>query len=374
MLQETYLYNPHGADVLLRRAISSRLPETLKSTQLVVPRRLCAYQRIDCAGVPRTKLASYARLQAQAHAPFTAHGSCAVRQGNWLHIWTWDAAEETAFSKKHKGKTPAKVLPQSLYSTPLGNGVQWLTTPGLPGGEAQLWKSAFLVDSMWFDAIPQDEAWVARLAQHPELNSIGWPQTLAPTGRTAARYGQSPWGRNLIPSRGHRTAIQWNHLAPAGLVAATATLACWGSLVFFEKEAHQQAIHKGMEIQERLMAELEPAQRARQRSTQTLQWIESVQALSPEPTTYSLVEKLAGIFTPQGLVVRELEISAPTIQATLVSTAGDSPRLTAVLGALEAHPWFYDARFVDVAGGTGFKFAWRLRSDAGSIAAGKVHP
>ena len=89
-----------------------------------------------------------------------------------------------------------------------------------------------------------------------------------------------------------------------------------------------------------------------------------VRELPSTPATHGIVAELADIFTRQGLVVRELEINAPTVQATLVATSGGSPRLTAVLGALESHPWFYDARFVDVSGGTGFKFAWRLRADA----------
>ncbi|NMM77913.1 hypothetical protein B2J89_14620 [Acidovorax sp. SRB_24] len=137
-----------------------------------------------------------------------------------------------------------------------------------------------------------------------------------------------------------------------------------GSWIYSEKEAHQEAINQGHQSQERLLAELEPMQQARQRTTKTLGWINTVQTLSPVPSTHSVITELADILTRQGLVVRELDINAPTVQATLVATAGGSPRLTAVLGALENHPWFYDARFVDVSGGTGFKFAWRLRAQA----------
>jgi hypothetical protein len=148
------------------------------------------------------------------------------------------------------------------------------------------------------------------------------------------------------------------------LVLATAGLAGWGSWLYSLKTSQQQAIDQGLESQERLLAELEPVQQARQRASTTLAWINTAQALSPAPTAHSIIVELADIFTRQGLVVRELEINAPTVQVTLVATAGGSPRLTAVLGVLENHPWFYDARFVDVSGGTGFKFAWRLRPEA----------
>lgn len=144
---------------------------------------------------------------------------------------------------------------------------------------------------------------------------------------------------------------------------ATATLTGWGSWIYSQKQAHQQAIDLALQSQERMLAELEPMQQARQRTNSTLTWINAVQALPSTPTTHDIIAELADIFTRQGLVVRELEINAPTVQATLVAINGGSPRLTAVLGVLESHPWFYDARFVDVSGGTGFKFAWRLRAD-----------
>jgi len=373
MLQDVYLYNPHGPDLQLGKPAIAHLPQALKTTRLLIPRQVCVYQRVDCAGVPRLKLAAFAKLQVQSLTPFTKNGACAVRQGNWLHLWMWDAAIEAVFSTRHQNRRPAQVLPRSLYSPPQTHGLLWLTTPGTTAVEAQLWKDNLLVDCMWFDVLPTSSAWDALLAQRPELALAGWPRTL-PDNRLHTQYSTSAWGRNLIPQSGPRLGVQLSHLAPAGLVVATATLAGWGGFVYAEKEAHQNAIRQGVETQERLIAELEPMQQARQRTMETLRWIDAAQALSPPPTTHSIITELAGIFTLQGLVVRELEISAPTIQATLVSTAGGSPRLTAVLGALEAHPWFYDARFVDVVGGTGFKFAWRLRSGAGTAVAVKGQP
>ena len=364
MFHDSCLFNPHGPDAPLERSLFARLPGTLKPLRMVVPRPLCAYQRVECTGVPRLKLASFAKLQVQALAPFSQYGSCVVRQGNWLHIWVWDAAIESAFSQKHGSKQHFSALPYSLYSTPVDNGTVWLAAPGRAGVEGQLWKNNQLVDSMWFDEPPDVDTWAALHAQTPGFHALGWPLALPPFGVLPPVSSPHPWGRNLTPRLQSRTRIQWSSLAPAALVVASAALTGWGSWIYSQKQAHQQAIDLGLQSQERLLAELEPMQQARQRTTRTLTWINAVRELPSTPATHGIVAELADIFTRQGLVVRELEINAPTVQATLVATSGGSPRLTAVLGALESHPWFYDARFVDVSGGTGFKFAWRLRADA----------
>lgn len=369
MFHDSCLFNPHGQDALIERTSLGRLPGPLKALRLVVPRHLCAYQRVDCTGVPRLKLADFARLQVQALAPFSNYGSCVVRQGNWLHTWVWDAAVESAFSQKHGGKQHFSALPYSLYSTPAANSIVWHAAPGSTGLEGQLWQDRQLVDSMWFDEPPEAEAWAALHAQISGFHELGWPLALPSAGALkTAPCAPRPWGRNLTPRLQNRTRIQWTNLAPAALVLTTAALAGWGSGLYSQKQAHQQAIDLGLRSQERLLVELEPMQQARQRTNNTVTWINTVEALSPPPTTHDILSELADIFTRQGLTVRELEISAPTVQATLVAASGGSPRLTAVLGALESHPWFYDARFVDVAGGTGFKFAWRLRAQAATAA------
>lgn len=362
MFHDSFLFNPQGSDTRLERAVFGRLPGPFSGLRLVVPRAMCAYQRVDCSGVPRLKLPGFARLQVQTLAPFAQHGACAIRQGTWLHLWIWDAAIETAFSVKHGGKQHFTALPHSLYSAPVASGTVWLAAPGHTGLEAQLWKERQLVDSMWFEQAPTEADWAALHAQVPGFQTLGWPLALPPHNEAlAATRSPRPWARSLTPRLQNRVRIQWASLAPVALVLATAALAGWGSWVYSQKESQQQAIAQGLQSQERLLAELEPLQQARQRANNTLAWINSVQQLAPGPTTHSILAELAESFTRQGLVVRELTINAPTVEATLVPLSGGSPRLTAVLSVLESHPWFYDARFVDVSGGTGFKFAWRLR-------------
>ena len=362
MLHKSYLFNSAEQDFLLSEPAFKGFPKSLVSVRLVVPRELCAYFRINCAGVPRMKLAAYAQLQLQAMTPLASYGACIVRQGNWLHAWLWDKSIEVAFAEKHGLDRYIVATPLSLYSKPVDNGVAWLASPNHAGIEAQLWQSKQLIDSQWFDVVPTDASWGKLHAQIPELKSLGWPSTLPVSDIAQINSLQlHPWARNLIPRKRIRNPVNWNYIVPGTLALATTVLAGWGAWLYGQKEANKQAIEVGTQTQVRRLAELEPIQKTRQQTERMLEWINAVNALSPAPTTNEILRELADIVTRQGLLVRELEINLPTLQATLVAPATGSPRLTAVVGAIENHPWFYDARFVDVSGGTGFKFTWRMR-------------
>lgn len=365
MFHESYLFNPQGVDTPLEKPVFKMLPVMLTTLGLVIPRSLSIYLRINCVGIPYLRLAAFARLQVQAAAPFVSYGSCVIRQGDWLHAWVWDAAIEAAFAAKHSDDRHFSTLSHSLFSNPVADGVTWLRSPDSLGIEAQLWRNKQLVDSIYLDSPPDEIRWANLRAQTPELDAIGWPVTLAcPDVNQTTFVHQPRWGRNLTPRRQRRSHVNWAYLVTAMLALATVILAGWGAWLYGQKEAYQHAIAQGLEFQDRRIAEMEPIQKARSITQQTLIWVNAASALAQPPGTNEILIELAAIVTKQGLVVRELEINLPTLQATLVAINGGEPRLTAVLGALENHPWFEDARFVDVSGGSGFKFAWRISATA----------
>lgn len=367
MLHQAYLFNPSGPDLLIGRQVARFIPDALQSIHLVVPRELSVYHRVQCSGIPRLKLSGFARLQARTLTPFSSHGGCAVKQGNWLHIWTWDAELERAFQAKHPNKQVTKTLSHSLYS-PQNREVVWMKAAASSGVEAQLRKGTQLVHTLWFEKTPTPEEWSDMLAESPEITAYGWPQTLSSTP-VLMEYAQQPWAGNLIHAARATPRAALNKAIPVMLTLSSAYLAGWGGYHYAQRESQQTAIHAGAESQERMLAELEPLRLAKQNATQTLNWIETTQQLSPTPNTHGILTELASILSSQGLVVRELELAAPTVQVTVLSTTGNPPRLTSVLSSVEAHPWFYDARFVDVVGGNGFKFAWRLRSNGAAKSA-----
>ncbi len=328
----------------------------------MVPRDMCMYVRLGCTGIPRFSIKNYAQLQAEQHSPFQNFGAYGIKQDQTLHLWLWDKAIETAFSGKHTGRVSRNITPQSLLSEPLERGVQWLRHASQNGIEAQLWHNKQLVDSIYFATLPTAQDWAARLLQSPELTALGWPTTM-PLGsdRQAINLEKKSWARNLLMVRLHLPAVQGVAMAHFALWACTAVLAAATASILSERALHQRAIAEGVENQKQRLAALEPVQQARETVKGLENWLASAQTLSPQPTKLDILNTLAVMLTRQGLTVRDLELSPPTVSATLLPAPGSDIRLTAVIGAIEANPMFTDARFIDVVGGTAFKFTWRLR-------------
>ena len=362
MFHESFLYNPQGPDIALGSSPIGVVLGHLRPLQLVVPRHLCVYERLSCTGIPRLKLGAFAKLQMQTLSPFSSYSACAVRQGNTLHLWIWDAAIESDFARKHGGNTKFSVIAYSVFSNKSTNGVEWLNTSAHAGIEAQLWKDSELVDSIWFDKPPDQTDWLKHFAVNSSLVALGWPTTASVTLKvTAAAGATKPWGRNLIARSRPAISISWEKITPCVLSVATVILMGWGAWVLAQKLSHEDVISMDSASQDSRLAMLEPIQEARAAAQASTAWINGVANLRSQKRAADLLVELAVVFTRQGLVVRELDINEPTIQVTLVAPAGESPRLTAVLAAIENQPSFYDARFVDVSGGNGFKFSWRIR-------------
>lgn len=370
MLTESYLFESGGLDHHLGGRVVPFVPSILRSLRLVIPQDSCVYARVNCAGVPRMGLPGFARMQAEQLSPFQMFGACAVKQDQTLHVWMWDKAIETDFAEKHGGRPASSVLPQALFSVPREQGVTWLRYKNQQGASAQLWRAGKLVDAMYWSLPPTPESWTTQAAQQPELATRGWPQTL-PSGSMAGTniVADKPWGRNLLVNPVQLPAIQVIPLARAVLWLATAVLAAASAAYLSERYAHQKAIADGAVSQRQRMAALEPEQQARDAAQSIGRWVQSAQALSPRPAKIDILNEAAVLLTRQGLVVRDLELTPPTITATLVQATGGELRLTSVIGAIEANPLFYDARFIDVVAGGAFKFTWRIRGEgAGAVA------
>jgi hypothetical protein len=367
MLTLSYLFNRSGTDTLLGGGGLKFLPDSMQMLRLVVPREACIYARVNCQGIPYFGLRSFAKLQAEQLSPFQQFGAFATKQGTVLHVWLWDKAVEISFQEKHGGRSAKTVLPQSIFTEPREHGVGWLRDPSQPGVEAQLWRNRALVDSLYFESPPNAQGWNTMAAQHPDLVALGWPSTL-PLGsdtRNQALIAQT-WGRNLLSTPLRLPKINTPAIASLALWLATAALTAFSAALWTERAAHQKVIADGIESQKQRIEAFEPIQQARDKAQNVERWLASVQALSPRPSKVDILHDVADLLTRQGLMLRDFELAPPTISAVLVPYAGADVRLTSVIGAIEAHPRFYDARFVDVAGGNGFKFTWRLRSD-GSV-------
>lgn len=361
---QPYLFNPIGADYSLAGG-TSKLPAVLVSLHMVVPRSMCVVFRTSCAGVPRWGLRGFAQLQAEQLTPFQNFGAFAAKQGQMLQLWLWDKTLEADFSEKHNGRAPRQVIPQSVFSQSIERGVLWFKPPHQGGLEAQLWANRLLVDSLYFQSAPSVADWALFVAQQPDLLANGWPASLPVGSQTpSVVVAKKAWASNLLKPPLRLPHFEAAPVARAALWVGTAVLAAGTAATLTERYEHTQAITQGVENQKKRLAELEPVQQDRDAVQSLQRWLANAQTLVSTPTKLDTLNEIATMFTRQGLLVRELEVTPPTISATLVSAGGSDIRLTAVIGAIEANPMFTDARFIDVSGGNAFKFTWRLKSNS----------
>lgn len=373
MIVESFLFNPAGAGTAWgTRAkavglLASLVPAALRGLRMVVPQDQCFYARASCAGIPLRGLAGFARLQAEQLSPFQNFGAYAVRQDQVLHVWMWDKTLEIDFVNQHPGRSLRSVVPQVLFSAPRERGVSWsryVGAGGKTGASALLWRANKLVDLIYFAQPPASESWVAMLMQQPQLLLLGWPsEVLSGSAPGTIAVLDKPWARNLLVNRWAVPPLALQPLARLVLWCCTVGLAAASATFLAQRYADEKAIADSAESQKQRMAALEPQQQARDVAQSLGRWIASAEALSPRPAKIDLLNEAAVLLNRQGLVVRELELTLPTVSATLVPTTGAELRLTSVISAIETNPLFYDVRFVDVAGGNGFKFTWRLRTD-----------
>ena len=381
MIVESFLFDPAGTPgggtawgTRARAAdkLASLVPLALRGLRMVVPQDQCFYARTSCAGIPLRGLAGFARLQAEQLSPFQNFGAYAVRQDQVLHVWMWDKTLEASFASQHPGRTLRAVVPQVLFSAPRERGVSWsryVGAGGKTGASALLWRAGKLVDLIYFAQPPSSESWVAMLMGQPQMPLLGWPSEV-PSGSAAGASPalDKPWARNLLVNRWALPRFALLPVARLGLWVATVVLAAASATFLTQRYADEKAIADSAENQKQRMAALEPQQQARDAAQTLGRWLASAQALSPRPAKIDLLNEAAVLLNRQGLVVRELELTPPTVSATLVPSTGAELRLTSVISAIETNPLFYDVRFVDVVGGNGFKFTWRLRSDARRLA------
>lgn len=373
MIVESFLSDPAGAGTAwgirasAMGSLASLVPSALRGLRMVVPQDQCFYARVSCAGIPLRRLAGFARLQAEQLSPFQNFGAYAVRQDGVLHVWMWDKTLEINFVNQHPGRSLRSVVPQVLFSAPHERGVSWshyVGAGGKTGESALLWRSNKLVDLIYFAQQPAFESWVAMLMQQPQLPLLGWPSEV-PSGSALGSIPvlNKPWARNLLVNRWAMPRLALQPLARLVLWCCTVGLAGASATFLAQRYADEKAIVDSAESQKQRMAALEPQQQARDAAQSLGRWLASAEALSPRPAKIDLLNEAAVLLSRQGLVVRELELTPSTVSATLVPITGAELRLTSVIAAIETNPMFYDVRFVDVAGGNGFKFTWRLRTD-----------
>jgi hypothetical protein len=348
-----FLYNPFSPNSAFNKAPIQWWRTTRYAA---IPRALTSYHQVDCTGVPFHKLAQFAKLQAQAHSPFIQFDCSAAKQGRKLHIWIWEARHSQTVSETHG--TKYKPIAQSLMVKPVSDGMIWNTHSDHAqlGHEAQLWVNRKLQHSLWFQARPTADAWHARIVNDPTLQALGWPLHLPHA--VLANTLHRPWSRNLTPAQ--TPPVNWLRLSQGAALLCATVMSLWAGWLYGQTQGFKSRIQSNAATQEKQLADNTPQVMAKAKTSVHVQRIRQYQQLQSQPRITEILDTLSTQLNRQGLWVRDLDITPPTVEATIATPPGFTPKLTAIIGTLESSDIFYDARFVDVSGGNGFKFTWRL--------------
>lgn len=330
---------------------------------IVIPRALCFYHRVSCAGIPFLKLRAFAKIQANIKSPFSEFGLFSLKQDDYIHLWIWSKEIEKEIEKeisyKLGGNQRFRIYPSSLAAKKKSSGVLFLYDDEGQGVESQLWVNHKLCDSLFFSEVPTPLSWSRFLSENPTLSEIGWPSEIDEELEISDK--QDLWGLNLTPSANSYIAINFALLFELILVLSTFFIIVWGANSLARINATQKFINSELDLRASTSAELEPIIEAKNRVKTKQDWIEGVNSLVPSPSITSILQDFSKTWPAKELLIRELDISPPTIQVTFVSRKGTA-QLTQILETVESNNFYYDAKFLDVVGGDGLKLSWRIKS------------
>jgi hypothetical protein len=356
MLKTTYLFNP---DVKAQQR-SSWLG-ALQSEVLVIDRGQCLHERVPLGGLSRWHWQSFAQVQVRARSAFARPGWCAVVQGDFLHLWMWEAVLEDEAARQQSGRRPSRVIASSLLGKRANTGVQWIKALHGEGVEARLWRNDQLIDSRWFEKLPTDAEWNLWRSTLGEAVSAQWPLTLSLAQVRAPQL--DTWARPLLPKRKQAApSLLMANWRIALLALISVGLISWLAFLLGQQQRIESALVQAQLQRTKKLADFENASSERQKAQERLKWLDTAAAYERPIRMYDYVEASAGVVLKLGLALRDIEVGAGVVTATVIVPPGVNFRITSVINALEREPLFYDARFVDVVAGDGFKFSWRLRS------------
>lgn len=338
----------------------SNLISRLFSAKIIIPRSLCLYQRVPCKGIPRYHLSKFAKLKAQTISPFQRTESFALKNGDFIHLWIWNKEVEKNINLDEYKINRYEIFPSSLATLPLEDGVIEVKNPS--GYELQLWKNNALLDSVWFNDTPSITQWHEYLKSSSEMKDKGWPEDLSEIKKSEIKY-TTVYGKNLTPNHEAKIVIEWPKLVNNIFLLTSTLLISWGAYIYSQKESASSFIEEGLKSRNNEIKQIEPLIESRENANKTRQWLNKIEKLSPNPTIGYIIKDLSIYWPRQGIVFRELEIDPPTIQATLTSITSSPVRFSSILEQIEANNIYYDARFIDISAGSGFKFSWRINNN-----------
>ena len=136
---------------LYTRAGQQIIPSTLGASSAVISRSLCLYQCFSLQSIPLKERKAALRLKVMQWAPYRDYGTYIIWDGVLAQVWLW---KQQIRQQVHQSYT----VETAHYPVLEQNGMRLLQCA--EGFEAQYWQKGVLLNSHWWIAEPNANAWL----------------------------------------------------------------------------------------------------------------------------------------------------------------------------------------------------------------------
>ena len=349
--QNLYLFS----DVGLQRVQAGSL-----GTRVLMSRSVCSYSQLTCAGVPWFKLRQYAQLHARQLAVYVDTGVYALKQGDKLHLWMWDAqALRDALTAQgvgtKAGRDPiggVRIVPQSaLKLTGPADGTALFASGS--GFEGVSLRSGVLHKNHWWAELPVGEEW-QRFSQEA-VTQVGLTASTPPTAVPAVKQynnmaAVAGWGWQVSMAKegslaSSRTALQAGRLGwPAKLCAGLLAVSCGGIAYLGVLDWHLRQAQQALTAQLAAAGSTASAQvKAREVTQNVADRVKALASFGQVVLPQELWAQWAADMVLLGVSVREFELRAGQIRMLVVANSGKLDP-TAVLAVVAKDPQITDVK------------------------------
>ena len=281
------------------------LPSRAWRRRVLIPRQLCLFESVPCAGVRLHEMARFVQLQVQRLSPFARTGSSAMVRAGRLLLWVWDEEEvDRLLEAAQAGANLGHRVAEGLYLAPPADGassrrcVQCEERIVVDGGALTSARLGRLEPADTGVILPRAQGW-------------DWAQR---------------WSESLFLTRLGGGVGLFNHAAwMAALLVAAWSAHHWAGV----RSAERMATTLEAALSERTQRESASAS-AQGDSSADQQWLQAYEQQTAQLDVVGLLEALRPVLERHGAVIREWNSLTDRVSLMVVSAGGEFrlPQLT----------------------------------------------
>ncbi len=296
---------------------------------VLLARSVCRFRHFKLVGSTTLQVKAVLRNQLIAWAPFDHARYAIVLRGRSAMVWAWDGDAVRAASGSLA--TSQRCYPEGLTQTAVTADTERLVLC-VQGVEAQSWRRGELLSSQWWPQVPNEQQWERWCASLGLAQGQARPPLEPPQ---ALHWVKRPWAEPVDIEALLSTSSPYEGLAVrVALVGLVGLSTAQGQQAW---SAYRQMEAASGE-RDRQSALVQPVIAARDRAFGLAARIAELSAQLTAPHPIEVMQHLAERLPPQGVLLRELELSGTHLRLGLETSANVS-RAT-VVKELQAGGWF----------------------------------